>query len=75
MNYIVLELFPTPLIITDLDGEVKTFDLKSAKELARQCQEGMIVPLYKDLMIDLFSCWYDNKNKKISLRLNKYFND
>lgn len=51
MKYIVLELFPTPWIVTNDHGEQYLFeDLELAKELADECQQGMVVPLDTDLM-------------------------
>lgn len=45
MTYIVLELFPEPSIVTNMDGEIWKTDLETAKELAENCQQGMVVPL------------------------------
>lgn len=45
MTFIVLELFPEPFILTNMDGEIWKTDLETAKELAEECQQGMVVPL------------------------------
>jgi len=50
MTYIVLELFPEPFILTNMNGEVWKTDLETAKELALECQQGMVVPLDVDLV-------------------------
>lgn len=51
MNYIVLELFPEPYIVQNFEGKVWiTSELELAKELAEDCQQGMVVPLDKDLI-------------------------
>lgn len=50
MTYIVLELFPEPSIVTNMDGEVWKTDLETAKEIASECQQGMVVPLDTDLI-------------------------
>ena len=71
MTYIVLELFPEPFILTNMDGEVWKTDLETAKELAKECQQGMVVPLESNLMQDLWSCWYHHDIQ----RLNVYFNE
>lgn len=54
MNYIVLELFPEPYIVQNFEGKVWiTTDLELAKELAEECQQGMVVPLTQSLMDDI----------------------
>lgn len=54
MNYIVLELFPEPYIVQNFEGKVWiTTDLELAKELAEDCQQGMVVPLTQSLMDDI----------------------
>lgn len=62
MTYIVLELFPEPFILTNMDGEVWKTDLETAKELSKECQQGMVVPLDIDLV-----------NKIEQLGLQEYF--
>lgn len=56
MTYIVLELFPEPFILTNMDGEIWKTDLETAKKLADECQQGMIVPLDKELMFYVCEC-------------------
>lgn len=53
MTFIVLELFPEPYILTNMDGEIWKTDLETAKELAEECQQGMVVPLTQSLMDDI----------------------
>lgn len=53
MTFIVLELFPEPYILTNMDGEIWKTDLETAKELAENCQQGMVVPLTQSLMDDI----------------------
>lgn len=53
MTYIILELFPEPFIVTNMDGEIWKTDLETAKEVARECQQGMVVPLTQNLMNDI----------------------
>lgn len=54
MNYIVLELFPEPYIVQNFEGKVWiTSYLELAKELAEDCQQGMVVPLNVKLMYDV----------------------
>lgn len=53
MTFIVLELFPEPYILTNMDGEIWKTDLATAKELAEECQQGMVVPLDVELMYDV----------------------
>lgn len=50
MTFIVLELFPEPYILTNMDGEIWKTDLETAKELAEECQQGMVVPLDTELI-------------------------
>lgn len=69
MNYIVLELFPEPCIVTNMDGEVWKTDLKTARELASECQEGMVVPLDTQFIGKVLGSRYDNT------LLQDYFND
>ena len=75
MTYIILELFPTPFIVTNMDGEVWKADLETAREVAENCQQGMVVPLYEKLMMDLdniFNATHDPITERI---LKKYFNE
>ena len=53
MVFIVLELFPEPFIVTNMDGEIWKTDLETAKELAEECQQGMVVPLDTNLISNL----------------------
>lgn len=54
MNYIVLELFPEPYIVQNFEGKVWiTSHLDVAKELASECQQGMVVPLTQGLIDDI----------------------
>lgn len=63
MKYIVLELFPSPWIVTNKHGEQYLFeDLELAKEKAEECQQGMVVPLNPNLI-----------NQIEELGLKKYF--
>lgn len=62
MNYIVLELFPEPFILTNMDGEVWKTDLETAKELAEECQQGMVVPLDAALIRNLEWIYAYQKN-------------
>ena len=61
MTYIVLELFPEPSIITNMDGEIWKTDLETAKELAENCQQGMVVPLSQNLMDDIIHAYITDK--------------
>lgn len=45
MTYIIIELFPEPFILTNMDGEIWKTDLETAYELAAECQQGMVVPI------------------------------
>lgn len=70
MKYIVLELFPSPWIVTNEHGEQYLFeDLELAKDKADECQQGMVVPLDRKLMYniedstrfcDSFDYYYEN---------------
>lgn len=72
MTYIVLELFPEPYIVQNFEGKVWiTSHLDVAKNLASECQQGMVVPLDTNLMQDLWSCWYHQDTQ----RLNIYFDE
>lgn len=53
MTFIVLELFPEPYILTNMDGEIWKTDLETAKELAEECQQGMVVPLNTNLITEI----------------------
>lgn len=46
MNYLVIELFPTPHIITDEEGTVKYFNtgIEAFKE-SQQCQDGIVIEI------------------------------
>ena len=50
MTYIILELFPEPFIITNMDGEVWKTNYEVAASLAEECQQGMIVPLNVEIV-------------------------
>lgn len=46
MEFMIIEKFGTPAIVTDEDGEVKIYDdYEIAKEEANDCQDGIVVPL------------------------------
>lgn len=76
MNYIVLELFPEPYIVTNLEGKVWiTSHLDVAKELASDCQQGMVIPLdtalignlewiyaYQKNIEETIKCYVDEQN-------------
>lgn len=70
MTYIVLELFPEPFILTNMDGEIWKTDLETAKELALECQQGMVVPLDVDLIRNIELVYAYQKN--IEETLNWY---
>lgn len=61
MTYIILELFPTPFIVTNVDGEVWKTDLTTAKEVVENCQQGMVVPLDPQLMKDIEHAYITDK--------------
>jgi len=51
MQYIVIEYFGQPTIVSDETGEVKMFnDYTDATDEARECQNGIVVPLSSKLM-------------------------
>ena len=50
MTYIILELFPEPFIVTNMDGEVWKTHYEVAANLAEECQQGMIVPLNVEIV-------------------------
>lgn len=73
MTYIVLELFPQPYIIQNLEGEVWiTTDLDLAKETAEECQKGMVVPLDTALIGNLEWIYAYQKNIEETI---KYYVD
>lgn len=46
MEFIVIEKFGTPTIVTDENGDVKIFDdFEEAGEETNDCQDGIVVPL------------------------------
>ena len=46
MEFIVIEKFGTPTIVTDENGEVKIFDTREeAQAEADDCQDGIVVEL------------------------------
>jgi hypothetical protein len=49
MQYIVIELFPTPFVVTDQEGESKIFEsFTDAESEASDCQKGLVVPISTD---------------------------
>lgn len=51
MQYVIIEYFGEPMLVTDESGSVKMFDNWSdAKDEARECQNGIVVPLDPQLM-------------------------
>lgn len=62
MTYIILELFPEPFIVTNMDGEIWKTDLETAKEVAENCQQGMVVPLDTNLINNLEWIYAYQKN-------------
>ena len=73
MTYIILELFPEPFIVTNMDGEIWKTDLATAKEVAENCQQGMVVPLCPQLISDLGKIFLSTKEWNTSVILDKYF--
>lgn len=68
MTFIVLELFPEPYILTNMDGEIWKTDLETAKELAEECQQGMVVPLDTGLIENLEWIYVYQKNIEENIR-------
>jgi hypothetical protein len=51
MQYVVIEYFGEPELVKDEEGKVKQFDnVSEATDEARECQNGIVVPLSTTLM-------------------------
>lgn len=61
MTYIILELFPEPFIVTNMDGEIWKTDLATAREVAENCQQGMVVPIDPQLISDIEHAYITDK--------------
>lgn len=51
MEYIVIDMFDQPTVVTDGQGEANIFEKGlEAEAEAKRCQEGFVVPLAPNLM-------------------------
>lgn len=75
MKYIVLELFPEPWIVTNEEEKIPLFNLKEAYLQARECQQGMVVPLEPRLLEDIREAWYKSIDSYTHKILGKYIVD
>lgn len=59
MQYVIIENFNGNInLVTNEEGQTTVFDtLGTANEAAEDCQNGIVVPLAKELMQILTDCW------------------
>lgn len=72
MTYIILELFPQPAIVTNMDGEIWQTDFKTAINIANECQQGMVVPLNPRLMDEITEVLYQPTEYFVKKLFGKY---